>query len=113
MNPLEKNLPEVAWVNTNLPLSERLTHLQHHEAVAAEPREGRGGAADNSPGGVAIRSKPLRSRRAASGAESDAAAGADFFEIARKKTPTIDGDGEGGERARKARGRRLRTRPRT
>ena len=70
---------------------------QHHEAVAAEPREGRGGAADNSPGGGG---DPLEAAAIATrgiGRRVGRGGGADFFEIAREKRR---------RRSRRRRGRR-------
>ena len=102
VNPLEKNLPEVTWVNTNLPLSERLTHLNTTKPWQLNLAKGEEELLITVPAGVAIRSKPLRSRRAASGAESDAAAVPTFSKSREKRDADDRGDGEGGERPGKA-----------
>ena len=75
VNPFEKDPPEVSWTNTNLPLSERLTHINATKPWQLNLAKGEDELLMTVPAGVAIRSKPLRSRRAAKvGAESDAAA---------------------------------------
>ena len=102
VNPLEKNLPEVTWANTNLPLSERLTHLNTTKPWQLNLAKGEEELLITVPAGVAIRSKPLRSRRAASGAESDAAAVPTFSKSREKRDADDRGDGEGGERPGKA-----------
>ena len=102
VNPLEKNLPEVTWGNTNLPLSERLTHLNATKPWQLNLAKGEEELLITVPAGVAIRSKPLRSRRAASGAESDAAAVPTFSKSREKRDADDRGDGEGDERPGKA-----------
>ena len=97
VNPLEKNLPEVTWANTNLPLSERLTHLNTTKPWQLNLAKGEEELLITVPAGVAIRSKPLRSRRAASGAESRTRRRCRLFEIARE---------ERRRRSRRRRGRR-------
>jgi hypothetical protein len=75
VNPFEKDPPQVSWMNTNLPLSERLTHMNATKPWQLNLAKGEDELLMTVPAGVAIRSKPLRSRRAAKvGAESDAAA---------------------------------------
>ena len=102
VNPLEKNLPEVTWGNTNLPLSERLTHLNATKPWQLNLAKGEEELLITVPAGVAIRSKPLRSRRTASGAESDAAAVPTFSKSREKRDADDRGDGEGDERPGKA-----------
>ena len=102
VNPLEKNPPEVSWVNTNLPLSERLTHLNATKPWQLNLAKGEEELLITVPAGVAIRSKPLRSRRAASGAESDAAAVPTFSKSRENRDADDRGDGEGDERPGKA-----------
>ena len=73
VNPLENNPPKVSWANTNLLLSERLTHLNSTKPWQLKLAKGEEELLVTVPAGVEIRSEPLRSRRA-SGADGEGAA---------------------------------------
>lgn len=78
VNPLENNPPKVSWANTNLLLSERLTHLNSTKPWQLKLAKGEEELLVTVPAGVEIRSEPLRSRRA-SGADGEGAATAPTF----------------------------------
>jgi len=78
VNPFEKGFPEVTWANTCLPLSERLEKLEAPKPWQLNLSKGEDVLMMTVPAGVAIRAKPLRSKKA----KAESGGGAD-----EKKSP--------------------------